>query len=59
MIPGLSTGPTASPRRAATDAALHPDDSEDRYFVPDGTRHKVMPTLKQQQKTVEKRKLGH
>jgi UPF0755 protein len=36
MVRGLPPGPICNPGRAAVEAALHPDDSTDLYFVARG-----------------------
>jgi peptidoglycan lytic transglycosylase G len=46
LVPGLPPGPISSPGRASLEAALYPDNTDDLYFVVNGTggRHKFSRT---------------
>ena len=54
VIYGLPRGPISNPGRASIEAALHPMNTKDVYFVADGTGgHVFSPTYKEHQKNVE------
>jgi UPF0755 protein len=55
LVSGLPPGPIASPGRASLEAALHPDDTDDLYFVVNGTggRHKFSRTAAEHEAAVE------
>jgi UPF0755 protein len=55
LVSGLPPGPITSPGRASLEAVLHPDNSEDLYFVVNGTdgRHKFSRTAAEHEAAVE------
>jgi UPF0755 protein len=65
LTAGLPPGPIASPGRASIEAVLHPDNTEDLYFVVNGTggRHKFSRTAAEHEAAVseyrrQQRELG-
>lgn len=54
MITGLPPGPIASPGKASLEAVLHPDQTDDLYFVVNGTegRHKFSRTAAEHEAAV-------
>jgi len=55
LVSGLPPGPIASPGRASIQAVLYPDNTEDLYFVVNGTegRHKFSRTAAEHDAAVE------
>jgi len=55
LVSGLPPGPIASPGRASLEAVLHPDSTDDLYFVVNGTdgRHKFSRTAGEHEAAVE------
>jgi len=55
LVSGLPPGPIASPGRASLEAVLNPDDTDDLYFVVNGTagRHKFSRTAAEHEAAVE------
>lgn len=55
LVTGLPPGPIASPGRASLEAVLYPDNTEDLYFVVNGTsgRHKFSRTAAEHEAAVE------
>jgi UPF0755 protein len=55
LVSGLPPGPIASPGRASLEAVLHPDNTDDLYFVVNGTsgRHKFSRTAAEHEAAVE------
>lgn len=55
IVSGLPPGPIASPGRDSLEAVLHPDNTEDLYFVVSGTggRHKFSRTAAEHEAAVE------
>ncbi len=55
LIVGLPPGPIASPGRASLEAVLNPDNTDDLYFVVNGTggRHKFSRTAAEHETAVE------
>ena len=55
VVSGLPPGPIASPGRASLEAVLHPDKTDDLYFVVNGTggRHKFSRTAAEHEAAVE------
>jgi UPF0755 protein len=55
LTAGLPPGPIASPGRASIEAVLHPDTTDDLYFVVNGTagRHKFSRTAAEHEAAVE------
>jgi UPF0755 protein len=55
LVTGLPPGPIASPGRASIEAVLHPDNTDDLYFVVNGTggRHKFSRTAAEHEAAVE------
>ena len=55
VVPGLPQGPISNPGYAALNAALHPDKTDDLYFVADGKGgHVFAKTYEEHQKNVER-----
>ncbi len=55
LVSGLPLGPIASPGRASIEAVLHPDNTDELYFVVNGTggRHKFSRTAAEHEAAVE------
>jgi len=55
LVAGMPPGPIASPGRASIEAVLHPDNTDDLYFVVNGTggRHKFSRTAAEHEAAVE------
>jgi UPF0755 protein len=55
LVSGLPPGPIGSPGRASLEAVLHPDHTDDLYFVVNGTggRHKFSRTAAEHEAAVE------
>ena len=55
LLSGLPPGPIASPGRESLEAVLHPDNTDDLYFVVNGTggRHKFSRTAAEHEAAVE------
>jgi UPF0755 protein len=55
LLTGLPPGPIASPGRESIEAVLHPDNTDDLYFVVNGTsgRHKFSRTSAEHEAAVE------
>jgi UPF0755 protein len=55
LVSGLPPGPIASPGRASLEAVLYPDNTDDLYFVVNGTsgRHKFSRTAAEHEAAVE------
>jgi peptidoglycan lytic transglycosylase G len=55
LVSGLPPGPIASPGRASLEAVLNPDNTDDLYFVVNGTggRHKFSRTAAEHEAAVE------